>query len=326
MTVEIVRFQVLLEAETPIAHHSESIGNSAIAMRRKIRQPDGSFANVPIVTGDTMRHGLREAGAYSLLRAANLLGEKCLTEAALRLLFAGGMITGSQDAVKLDEYQKMCEINPPLALLGGCIQNRSIPGRMNVDDALLVCLETEKFLPKPLLDYLSETGIKLQSCRGHVEEVQRVRMDPALNPVHHTLLLDGGEGVVKKLKKNEKASAENNAIEKAESKCTMMPRSFETIVQGSLFKWELSCTVTSDLDQDTLLTMVGEFLSRPVVGGKRGVGFGRMRPVKAWKVNVTAPSQVSLESDLSHVAGSLFQTHVSSRSSEVREWLKSVVA
>jgi CRISPR type IV-associated protein Csf2 len=322
---EIIRFNVLLEAETPVAHHSESIGNTAIAMRRKIRQPDGSFANVPIITGDTMRHGLREAGAYALLRAANLLGEHNLSEAALRLLFAGGMITGSQDAVKLDEYHRMCELCPPLALLGGCVMNRSIPGRLQVDDALLVCSETAKFMPTDVTEYLN--AVQLQSCRAHVEEVMRVRMDPMLNPAHAPLLLEASaEAAAKKLKKSEKASESNDSIAKLESKSTMMPRSFETVVQGSLFLWGLSCTCTSDLDVDTLHTMVGEFLSRPVVGGKRGVGCGRLRPVHGWKVIVTKPSEVSTEVSLARPAGELFSSHVAARADQVKEWLRGVVA
>ena len=34
----------------------------------------GSVVRVPIITGDTMRHGLREAGSYALLSAALRLG------------------------------------------------------------------------------------------------------------------------------------------------------------------------------------------------------------------------------------------------------------
>jgi len=323
---EVIRFHVLLEAETPIAHHSESIGNSAVAMRRKIRQKDGSFANVPIVTGDTMRHGLREAGALALLKAAGLADQKCLTEAALRLLFAGGMITGAQDAIKLDEYHRMADLVPPLVLLGGCSQNRSIPGRMQVDDALLVCNETMHYMPEDVRAHLQEERTAIESCRSHVEEVQRVRMDPMLNPANHALLTDGGAEAVKKLKKSEAASATGNAIEKAESKSTMMPRTFETVVQGSLFLWGLSCTCMNELEVDTLQTMVGEFLLRATVGGKKGVGFGRLRPVKGWQIAVTKPTVAAVETSLALPAGRLFYNHVEARKDKVREWLSNVVA
>ncbi len=63
-----VRYEFVLEAALPIAHHEGTFGNEAVIMRRKIRQKDG-WAKVPIVTGDTMRHGMREAAAYVLLDA-----------------------------------------------------------------------------------------------------------------------------------------------------------------------------------------------------------------------------------------------------------------
>ena len=62
---EVVAYEVLVEAVTPIAHHSESMGNHAVAVRRKVRQADGSFVMVPMVSGDAMRHGMREASAYA---------------------------------------------------------------------------------------------------------------------------------------------------------------------------------------------------------------------------------------------------------------------
>ena len=46
----------------------------------------------------------------------------------------------------------------------------------------------------------------------------------------------------------------------------MLPRRYETIVAGSLFSWGLSCVCQSELDVDTLHTMVSAFLTRAVVG------------------------------------------------------------
>lgn len=59
--MQVNHFEFVLEARTPIAHHSETLGNEQIAMRRKVRQRGGAWADVPIITGDTMRHGMREA-------------------------------------------------------------------------------------------------------------------------------------------------------------------------------------------------------------------------------------------------------------------------
>ena len=64
------QIEIILRAAQPIAHAEGTVGNTQTIMRRKVRQPDGRFTRVPYVTGDTMRHGLREAGAYSLHEAA----------------------------------------------------------------------------------------------------------------------------------------------------------------------------------------------------------------------------------------------------------------
>lgn len=61
------RYSFILEAQTPIAHHAETFGNVALAARRKVRQSDGSFAMLPMVSADSMRHGLRESAALAFL-------------------------------------------------------------------------------------------------------------------------------------------------------------------------------------------------------------------------------------------------------------------
>lgn len=326
--MEIKSYQFIIEAQTPIAHHSESIGNSAIAMRRKIRQPGGGFAQVPIITGDTMRHGLRESSSYALLDAAGLLDSGQLSEGALRLLFAGGMVTGRGDAsvVKLDDFRVMCELIPPLSLLGGCTNNRVVPGRMQVDDALLICDETKHLIPAWAVEWADKRA-SLESCRSHVEEVQRVRMDPSLDPAKRRLLTDGAQtGAVKRLETSEKASAESDAIEKDDAKSSMMPRRFETIVAGSLFFWSVQATVFTDLDADTFDTMCATFLASARVGGKKGTGYGAIKPLVANEVQVLRPSEAHRSLDLAVGKGKLFREHVAARKDRIRECLTAVNA
>ena len=249
------RYDFVLEAAQPIAHHAESIGNEAVIMRRKVRRADGRFSLVPIVTADTMRHGMREAAAYMFLDAAGLLERNTLNEAALRLLFAGGMIKGRGSdgaVVRLDEYRKLCELVPALELFGGCAQNRMIPGMLEVDDATVICDETARFVPEHVMAYVRETGAHIATAREHVEEVQRVRMDPMLRPSLRELT--SGEDQVKmlgKLADSEAASESDDAVARGKTKSAMMPRRYERIAQGSLFYWGCQATVYSALALDT---------------------------------------------------------------------------
>jgi len=327
--MERKKLEFVLEARQPVAHHSETFGNTSVLMRQKVRQPDGSWSHVPIITGDTMRHGLREAATYALLECAGLLNES-LTEAALRLLFAGGMVTGSHSAIKLDDYREMVELMPPLALLGGCAQNRVIPGRMAVDPALLICDETRHLLPEWVLEWCDKNGVGIDGARAHVEEVQRVRMDPTLDPSKR-LLLSAGErqAIEQRLLVSETASSQNDHKKTDDAKSSMMPRRYETVAQGSHFYWAITATCYSELDVDTLMVMVAAFLRDARVGGKQGTGHGLVVPLVARNVQMANWAERAESMDLigaDQSTGALFRAHVTERAERIREFLGAVAA
>lgn len=327
--MERIRFDMILRADQPIAHHQEVFGNSAVIMRQRVRLPDGSFAHVPIVTGDTMRHGLRESAAWCLLSAAGMLGES-LSEEALRLLFAGGMVTGSGSAVRLDEYRELVDLVPSMALLGGCAQNRVIPGRLESAAAILVCEESAHLLPSWVHEWLEAQGISIASARSHVEEVQRVRMDPTLDPAKQALLTEGARAAVAgRLLASEAASEQGDEAAGDRAKSSMMPRRHETIVQGSLLYWSIAADIYSELDRDSLMTMLGAFLRHARVGGKRGTGHGLLTPlvgrqveIEPWEDKVRSLALVGPDQRV----GELFRRHVGERAERVRDLLGRVAA
>ena len=327
MNLQRKRYEFVLEARQPIAHHEEVIGNDAILMRRKVRVADG-WERVACITADTMRHGMREAAAYALLDAAGMLEKASLSEAALRLLFAGGMVTGRGDAgvIKLDRYRELCELVPSMALFGGCSDNRVIPGRLFVDDAVLICEETARFVSPWMLVHAGQ----LDTHRAHVEEQQRVRMDPILSPHNRRLLTDGEQvRVAGLLAGAERAHEADDAPEREKTKSTMMPRRFERVAQGSLFAWGCEAQVFDDLDLDTYNVAVAAFLSRPIVGGKRGTGHGLLGVVAANEVKVVRPSESMTPLDTTALApavGKLFRAHVQERASRIRDFLAEVNA
>lgn len=324
-----LRYDMILEAVGPIAHHEGTFGNSAIAMRRKVRQPDGSWCDVPIVTGDAMRHGMREAASMVLLDSAGMLDKPDLGEEALRLLFAGGMITGKGDAgaVKLTQYREMVDLLPHLALFGGCCNNRSVPGRLIVEDALLVCDETRRYVPAWVFDWCAEQGIAIDTRRAHVEEVQRVRMDPALDPGKRALLTEGARANIEgRLLASEEAHDTDDAVGREQNKSTMMPRRFERISTGSLFYWSVEATCYSDLDEDTFNTALAAFLSSARVGGKRATGHGAIRCVTGRKTVLASPANAEETTALTLRVGEQFRAHVQERGEKIAAFLSQVDA
>lgn len=315
--MERVEYQFILEATGPIAHHSGTEGNHAELMRKKVAQGGGEFAWVPYVTGDTMRHGIREAAAYAALDAAGLLGRSRLSEAALRLLFSGGMLGGAGDAkvANLDEYKRLCGVFPPLALLGGCVGNRCIPGRLDVGHATLICDEASRGLPAWVLEHEP-----MATAREHVEIVQRVRMDAMLSPDVSRLLPDAEPDAEPDAKKKRgKGDGE---------KSTMLPRTYETVVEGSRLYWPVTATVYNDLDLDTFHTAVFGFLANAKVGGKRGTGCGGLKAVAARKVSHTPYAAVGggVVDQLQLRVGELFRRHMAEVSQGFEAMLAGVVA
>lgn len=333
------RYEFILEARQPISHAQENLGNTSVIMRQKVRKRDGSWCQVPIVTGDTMRHGLREAATYCLLECADMLGEN-LSESALRLLFAGGMITSSGPTVDLEEYRRMVDLIPSLKLLGGCAGNRVIPGQLTVDPAILICQETQHLLPPWVLEWTAgpTTGghagaiapAALSSCRAHVEEVQRVRMDPCLDPGKRSLMLPAERArVEQRMLGSEAASKSEDHTAADATKSTMMPFRYERVAQGSLFYWGVQATCYNELDLDTLLVMVGAFLRNARVGGKRGTGHGWLWPVAAQDVqlaNFSERMESLVLAEWTKSIGHMFREHVQARADKLREFLGVVAA
>jgi hypothetical protein len=330
--MERIEYQFIVEATSPIAHHSGVEGNHAELMRKKVAQGRGEFAWVPYVTGDTMRHGIREAAAYAALDAAGLLGKIRLTEAAVRLLFSGGMLGGLGDSkvANVDDYRRMCAAFPPLALLGGCAGNRCIPGRLEVGHATLICAESERIIPAWAKAYVDGTDAEvpdLSSAREHVEIHQRVRMDALLSPDIQRLLPDAQS--VFDVDAEPKAKKRGKGGD-GEGKSTMLPRTYETIIEGSLLYWPVVATVYNDLDLDTLHTAVFGFLAQAKVGGKRGTGCGGLRVVSARKVvHASAAARatgLAVVDEVGLRVGELFRKHMADVSAEFASFLTTVSA
>lgn len=323
------RIEILLRAEEPIAHHEGSIGNVGVIMRRTLYLPSGRKTKVPIITGDTIRHGLREASALATLEAAGLL-DAVHGESALRLLFAGGQMGKGTDTLRLSAYREMCELFPPLGLLGGCAGNRIIPGKLSVSDALLVCEETAHRMPEWVGSYLAETEVEIDGARAHVERVQRVRTDPMLRPQHVALLSDNARAEVeRRMLASDTAAHEDDDAGKLRSKSTMLPFAYETVCAGSLFFLRIDARTTDLLESDTLAVMLAAWLHHARVGGKQGTGHGLLTPVTARGLvrTQTAPAELdALSIGISAPEVERYRAHVAARAERLGVWLAQVQA
>lgn len=327
--MKTIKVGFALESVLPIAHHSETIGNRSILMTETIRTPGGRLAKVPIITGDSLRHGLRETAAYQYLDAAGIAQDEKLTESTLRLLFAGGHTRDMVQQVNLDQWRETVELCPALGLLGGCANNRIMEGRVNVESAIMICSETASWLPLWLVKWLDENGEgDLQSYRRQVTWEQRVRMDPTLSPAKRALLsADSRRAVEDRLKGSEEASKEVDALQRDATKSSMMPRTYQVAVRGALWYWSIQAKCDSPLMEDCFMSMLAGFCADMVVGGKRATGHGRLKPLTAANVQLRSlEEQTETFSISKDKIGDLFRRHCAERSDRIREWVSSVKA
>ena len=331
MGMQITRYEFLARAVDPIAHHEESLGNVSVFMRKRMMLPNGTVQRVPYITGDSIRHKAREAAVYATLDAAGLLDDPKLTEGALRLLFAGGMVTGKGDSsvINLDSYRELTTLFPPLALFGGCVDNRPLPGQLIVDEGNLVCQETIHTAPDWVHQYLDANKIELQTHRRLLEEVMRVRMDPTLSP-EKVKLLSGEQqiSVNRRLCASGKAHDDGDTKEAEREKSTMMPRSHERIIQGSLLWCALEARTYNALEADAFGYTVGCLLNNFTVGGKQATGHGRLKFVVGNRIHFapTAGDLSAMGSELAGKTGTLFRAHIAEHRNQLITWLEKVAA
>lgn len=322
------RYEVLLRAVQPIAHAEGTVGNATLAMRRKVRTEDGDIVSVPIVTADTMRHQMREAAAMALLDGLGMLETPALTEAATRLLFNGGMLTskGAGGGVKLSEFRALNDLLPSLALFGGCANGQLVPGQLEVSDAVPVAEETTALVP----GWMVARAANLTSARELLDEEQRVRFDPMRDP-SKTRLLEAGakDAVERKAVAREEAHDSGSDADALATKSTMLPRTCEVIIPGTLLSWSVTATTYDALQDDTFAVVMGSFLRRPIVGGKRGTGHGLLEPLAGNEVPIARPADAPVGMDLAALStkrGDIFRAHVRDQGAAIRAALAKVAA
>jgi CRISPR type IV-associated protein Csf2 len=331
MVRERLRFDIVLEATTPLKHLAGNEGNIGYLATRQVRLPaslGGGFASVPMISGNAMRHALREAASWCLLEASGQMNARHREE-VIRLLFNGGMLAGGDGAISLAEYRRLVEFLPHLSLFGGC-SGRIIPGRLEVDDALLICEETWHLLPAKVQAAVIElrvpSGGALGSASEHRAVETNVRMDSMLSPQHRGLLSESEAAKVSG--RFEAREVATDAAAKDRTKSTMMPYQSETLTTGSLLYWRVDATTWSDLERDTLRLTLGAFLHNARVGGGSGTGHGRLRAV--WGENLRWPSLLAAaeSTDLAMLTngkvGELFVEHVASRREAIAAFLREV--
>lgn len=168
--------------EAPLSHIGETTGNQSNLRTIKITDLLGDCSEIFTYSGNALRNKiLRRCGIDSFLESINLK----VNPTAHQTLFAGGFIDGGTGN-DLEMDKKIRALVPPLSVLGtakpkdlfGSKDAQMIPGRINIGDATLLCLESalhcyKSFAPVIPIDCLD----KIAAIASAKKLLDKVRVD-----------------------------------------------------------------------------------------------------------------------------------------------------
>lgn len=146
-----IRWDIDIVALSSIVHREDysAIGtdNFALFRREKIITPEGTVAEVPIVSGASFRGVLRRIGEQ--LTAAVLNYEATLPVPAAHLLTNGGRLAKSARPLSDEAERQLKTLLPQVAIFGGAASGRIMSGLLTVGKVLPEIAELVHILPRP---------------------------------------------------------------------------------------------------------------------------------------------------------------------------------
>lgn len=133
----------------PLHHGAGSSGNTALLRTQEVVQPDGTSVQVPFVSGNSIRHGLRDALAWHLVNTVGV-EDGTLTKAEVDLLWSGGAVTATGARTNLELRRQVDGLLASLGLLGFAAQSDIHAGVLRASDLILVAQENAWRLPDEL--------------------------------------------------------------------------------------------------------------------------------------------------------------------------------
>lgn len=147
-----VHLPIVLTATEPISHGAGTSGNTQLLRTADVIAPDGRRASVPYVSGNSLRHTLRAALAWHLVRTLDL-PEASLSKRIVDLLWSGGALTSTGNQADLALNRRVHAHLPGVGALGYSAQSDIVAGTLYVDNVHLVCAENAFRVPAHLADH-----------------------------------------------------------------------------------------------------------------------------------------------------------------------------
>lgn len=288
----------VVRAKTQISHNGGEInGNIAAFRRMKVIQDDGRTVEVPVVSGNSVRGGLRDIGAKKML---DLLGEDNKPHAVgidlFQLLFSGGNLTDKKIDGDIDYFKKMRHNMPHIGLFGGAWGNSILAGKMKINPLIPIAKETSHILPK------AYQGFDLPSCYAYLQMEMYTRKE------------NSGDAQFEKYLESE----ENQDIS-----TTQMIYHVETLSAGTPLYWKVILEDVTPVEYDFFLSVLESWKNICVVGGKSSVGFGQLEIAELNWREITKDGNTLTIGE--HDTESLYSKFIEDNAGGIRAYMKTLV-
>lgn len=253
----------------PIHHGAGTEGNTQLLRTQDVMLDDGTPARVPFVSGNSIKHMIRDGGVRFAMEAMGVQAGT-LTKQVVDLLFSGGALTKSGSAVNLARAREIADRFPILSLCGYSAGNFMQESKINVSHLHLVCAENAYRIPPGLAD---DPQAKNRAMAARAEEFG-TRHEPTRNHSVFGLLTD----------EHREEQLKTLAISKDKKKRSQqMIYDFEVVRPGT--KW-FGDIIFDDLSQMELVALRSALERACIerrgngllfhIGAKSSVGMGRM--------------------------------------------------
>jgi hypothetical protein len=261
-----------------IHHGAGTEGNTVVLRRQEIARDDGSVELVPFISGNSIRHMIRNAGVLFALEAMGIEHDS-LSKGVVDLLFSGGSL-GGKNSLTMAKAKRIEGLFPILSVLGYSAGSSIAGGRIDVHHLHLVCEENLFRMP----EFLRGNPRWQVAASAQLSQEFGTRHDAARSAqAARYLALPAPKEEGKKTKKNEDS--------------TQMIYEFEVIAPRAEFFGGIVYRGLKDQELDALASAISYacegaegsgYLYR--VGAKSSVGFGRMSwALHGWSRRIATP-------------------------------------
>lgn len=338
------RIEIRAVALDAIHHGAGTEGNTVVLRRQEVLAPDGSIDTVPFVSGNSIRHMIRDASVRYALEAMAVPPES-LSKAVVDLLFSGGSLTSKGSAMTLAKARRIAELFPILAVLGYSAGSRITGGRIEVAHLHLVAEQNlfrrpETIAPgidRWLIDGNAQTGSEF-GTRHDAARIAHAASYLALPA--QAAQVTAADAPKRRDKKHVAWDAEH--ANPADGRSTQMIYDWEVVLPGAEFFGAITYRALKEAELSALVSALshacdgrhsdGGYLFH--VGAKRGTGHGRMswhfhglaRPIATPRYDASDVLLPALVEDQSASRLDAYREHLASKRSEILAELEEIAA